>query len=322
MTHEQYLKLFTRHLRVGEPKRGELVAELRHHLDELPQGANAIEALGYPIDLAGKYNRTHIGLLGSKVNLLILPWVICGFVLLQMVTSLSSNGWQSAGDSAVGLGFWMLGSNLLLIVFFLAAVWAGISIRRMQHPGMALGGLVISSLIAPIVLLTLAIYLQWRHDPTTGYFGAFLGDEGFDSAARPFDFWYNLKNSFGISVITNIFALGTAFMAAWLSKPLQTKTSFQQKTSLFTEVAGGIFATFVVWYLVAMVFGVFATPFVTGIALDQDLTGIQAVAHWIANQNGAYILSAGISVPWVIWKMGQRIVKKHTATTLNHSVTS
>lgn len=84
MTREQYIAIFTKHLRVGDPVRTSIMTELNGHIDELPEHAYLIDSLGYPIDLARAYNRTHLGVWHSFILTLSAPFLILFVVMLGL----------------------------------------------------------------------------------------------------------------------------------------------------------------------------------------------------------------------------------------------
>lgn len=85
MTPHQYLATFEQHLRVGEPKRGELLAELQDHLNE-----NNILHSDNPTLLAEKYNNTHLGIFSSWKRLVWLA--VASFTIFEACTMLDISG--------------------------------------------------------------------------------------------------------------------------------------------------------------------------------------------------------------------------------------
>lgn len=80
MTKQEYIAEFEKHLRVAEPKRGEILVELNAHLDELESSADITEVMGKPNELAGKYGRVHIGFFYKPWRLFTIP-VITFFLI-------------------------------------------------------------------------------------------------------------------------------------------------------------------------------------------------------------------------------------------------
>lgn len=79
MNQAQYLTEFEKYLRVGEPKRSEIIAELQTHIDELHGDPTA---LGGPTQLAETYNRTHVGFFSSGARIATTPFVITALNLI------------------------------------------------------------------------------------------------------------------------------------------------------------------------------------------------------------------------------------------------
>lgn len=90
MTKEVFFKEFERHLLVGSPKREEILAELKTHMDEL-RAVDAAE-LGNPKSLARQYNRTHVGLLGSRIRMF--GFVTLTGLLLGLLDFANWIGWK------------------------------------------------------------------------------------------------------------------------------------------------------------------------------------------------------------------------------------
>lgn len=76
--NEQWMDDFQRTLLVDEPKRSEILAELRQHAQA--------KALGEPKRIAREYNRTHIGFFSSNIRMLLVPAFFCAvLVVLNML---------------------------------------------------------------------------------------------------------------------------------------------------------------------------------------------------------------------------------------------
>lgn len=117
MTNVQFHKLFRDHLRIGEPARSSVLAEMQTHLNELDKNADPVQVLGRPKDLAHASNRTHIGFLSSRFRLFFVPWVfsifVTGFQYLSLGRDLSS---------VSNLALSIVGMNILLIMFLFLAI--------------------------------------------------------------------------------------------------------------------------------------------------------------------------------------------------------
>lgn len=81
MNNNEYIQEFEKRLRVGEPKRSELIVEIRNHLEELDQKSSVETPLGDPQKLAQKLNRTHIGIFSSPTLLFATPVAIMMLML-------------------------------------------------------------------------------------------------------------------------------------------------------------------------------------------------------------------------------------------------
>lgn len=89
--HKSFLISFSRRLLVGPPKREEILAELKTHLDDL--GANDPTTLGDPKALARQYNETHVGLLGSYPRMFGL--VMAAGLLIWTLDFINWTGWNT-----------------------------------------------------------------------------------------------------------------------------------------------------------------------------------------------------------------------------------
>lgn len=88
MNHEQYLTEFTKRLRVAEPKRREIIAELKTHLAE-PGGTDPFTTLADPKQLARRYNRIHIGLLSHRWLFYLIPLVAVVFLAIEKISGIA-----------------------------------------------------------------------------------------------------------------------------------------------------------------------------------------------------------------------------------------
>ena len=69
VTKAEYLAQFERHLRVGAPKRPEIVAEVKSHFEENGQAST----FGNPKRLADRFNRIHLGFFYNFRRLIAVP---------------------------------------------------------------------------------------------------------------------------------------------------------------------------------------------------------------------------------------------------------
>lgn len=134
MNHEQYLTEFTKHLRVAEPKRSDVLMELKTHIADAGDGADPERTLGKPPDLAAGYNQTHIGIFASRPVFFLIPFfaVIILFVQKQSGIARLQSG-QSYNEPILSL----------IIPIILAIVYgqALIRIHKPLRDVLSLGGL-------------------------------------------------------------------------------------------------------------------------------------------------------------------------------------
>lgn len=153
MNFNQYVTEFEHHLRVGEPKRSEIIAELNTHLDELSQNESPEAALGDPRTLAAKYNRIHIGFFSSPLRIAIS--LLAVFIFLESANEynwfLMNRLFYSTADLQLyGVilfdAFVMLPSILLILI--------GRAAARTQRPArsLALAGAIVFSSFFLIIL--------------------------------------------------------------------------------------------------------------------------------------------------------------------------
>lgn len=218
MNHQEFLVIFKKHLRVAEPKRTSLLEEMKTHLDELPKDLDAVTTLGYPMDLARKYNRTHIGLLGSKTLLFGLPTIVTLFLFLFSWNGALSGMIQYASNRYEVFSFLIY---VPIIFFILCASWCGVALRRTHFSTLSFGGLIMSALASPTVLLTLIEYIVWMHDPGRGYLGGIFGQGQMDPpAGYPFAWAWNLQQNFAVAMMGTILATMFIGFFAIITEPL------------------------------------------------------------------------------------------------------
>jgi hypothetical protein len=135
MTREQFLGLFEKHLRVGGLKRNEIMAETRHHLEELEGDQDPKVVLGAPKSLAHQLNRVHVGW-GSN------PWtpiLLLGMwaPVMSLLGSLS-RAWgvsiETLADSRIHTAIWALNNFFFLIGPVGGAIFVGLRMSRLHAP--------------------------------------------------------------------------------------------------------------------------------------------------------------------------------------------
>lgn len=306
MTRPDYLRIFTNHLRVAEPKRSEIIAELTGHLDELPTEVHLIDSLGYPIDVALKYNRTHIGILDSRMAMLTLPWM----VVIVVVAAFMPDGfpWLTGRLRLPAVASILLG-QFALVGFFGTAALAGVSLRRTHRFGFALGGLLLSSLVAVTTVFVLTEYMQWRHDPTAGYLGALVGERS--DTATPFAWGYNLWMAFGVSVMGNGLAVATALAAAFMVRPFYGLSKHRPVVKKSVEGFLTIMTGAIFWWLGAMLVGIVSSSFTSGLMRGSQYPWWIDLAMWL-NGVGAYVVSMFFVVPFMVNRLWKRSMKPVT----------
>lgn len=305
MTHPDFLSIFKKHLRVAEPQRASILAEMEHHLSELEAGADPVQKLGDPRVLAAAENRTHIGVLGSLRNLLMLPWLVgIGFVIIFSFPIPPTAFWESGIISIVS-------GQLALIGFFLVSGWAGVAVRRTQRIGLVLGGLVVMSFVAATIIIVANSYIAFLSDPAHQGSGGLFGladPETWPAPDGPQRFFWRetLSWATGTALVGTLLAAGTALGVGYFVRPFNTAQKKRPARSAFLEAAGGVFALIVVWYLAAGLVGVIASFF---IPLGQTPP---LIVRWLTT-SGAYIASGLIVVPIVgryLWKRYQQYARQ------------
>lgn len=183
MTRAEYLTQFERHLRVAEPKRGEIIAEIVTHLDEVDGGP---KALGDPKTLAKRFNRTHIGMLGNRFMFHALPLVA---VIIILIDKLS-------GIPALRAGRLTYNESMLGFFFpILLAIPYGMAMRRMFRP--------IRDVVAVVF--------------TTFAFATICGI-AYGIIAKPWSFYHmSLADMVTLSAITTTFSMLLAVAVACLA---------------------------------------------------------------------------------------------------------
>ncbi|MBI4093120.1 MAG: hypothetical protein HY420_04320 [Candidatus Kerfeldbacteria bacterium] len=130
MNDEQYLTEFERHLRVGEPKRGEIIAELKTHLDEI-DGGDPFTALGDPRELTRKYNRTHIGFFSTSTRLFITPFAIVTInLIVTIILRVLPDRWNNTPNTPPLPDASVFGFMLIVVIPVAAALLFGRALAK------------------------------------------------------------------------------------------------------------------------------------------------------------------------------------------------
>lgn len=168
MTNHNFLSDFEHHLLVGEPKRGEILAELKTHLDDL-NGADPL-TLGSPKCLAQAESRIYLRFLCSPLLLFAMP-VLMLIILtaLKVFASVETSAQLFDGPGTEPL------NNILFFVSWMlpctVTALVGWTIARMHHPAQWALCLLILTLITGTVLGVLYNYTNlddWEAPQTLG----------------------------------------------------------------------------------------------------------------------------------------------------------
>lgn len=128
---EHYLTEFTKHLRVAEPKRGEILAELKTHLDELDDGTDPVTQLGHPTKLANKYNQAHLGIFSSPFTILITPFIAWALIVYARIWAFRAEYLYNGNGPFMQLGQYLPMLIAVVTVIGLSALVIGS--LAMQH---------------------------------------------------------------------------------------------------------------------------------------------------------------------------------------------
>lgn len=135
MRTAEYLETFEKHLRVGEPKRSELLAEIRSHLNELGQNDDVEQTLGDPKKLSCKLNRTHIGFWYSEFHFYI---VIVGVSFAFLFGHLGIMNYLRLRPEFITTTFFQMlrdfVGNAGFIIPLIIAIWFGWNMSKINQP--------------------------------------------------------------------------------------------------------------------------------------------------------------------------------------------
>lgn len=161
MTKTGYITDFERHLRVAEPKRNEILAELKTHLEE----AENPKILGNPKRLARSYNRTHIGLLFSPLRIhLAIIFIAFAFSLAHLLTiAYLVTGQELTGSTPPELLRDVLNS-FGFMASLLLTLYIGVTIVRMYRGHIVLLDAMVTTYLT-IFGLNLLSQVQESHSP-------------------------------------------------------------------------------------------------------------------------------------------------------------
>lgn len=163
MTREYFITEFERHLRVAEPKWGEIIAELKTHIDELPDDNQPAIALGDPKQLAARYNRTHVGWLTEfRMALLIIVATFVPLFIHQYFIDILRTRYLTFNEASASSYFlFTLSGNLGMVFPLILAVWIGLTIQRMHRPIQALFRITAIALLCSIAASIISGFDGW-----------------------------------------------------------------------------------------------------------------------------------------------------------------
>ncbi len=119
MTSQEFLHIFERHLRVGEPKRSEIIAELQEHLHR----AETINRMGNPKKVALEENQIHIGFFADPWRLYLIPVALLVLQLFVKAIIASSGFFQ----------FENIWASISMLGLLLVAIEVGRVLPRTEH---------------------------------------------------------------------------------------------------------------------------------------------------------------------------------------------
>lgn len=205
MTHQEFLSLFTKHLYVGGAKRVELIDELRTHLEELHTNESAEEKIGNPRQLARRYNREHLGLLGSV-----------GFMYsLPIIAALLAMSWLIAqNDLVVGL-LWILTISFILI----APVWVSMRVLQMHQAKRKIFLYILVTPLIAAITMTVIAFIASMFNVRYGWVGTFFGRAPIDPPEGiGFQWWENILTALNIVWLGYFFSLVIFLMTSGIQK--------------------------------------------------------------------------------------------------------
>ncbi len=199
MTKETYLAEFERHLRVGDTKRGDIIAELNTHLEELSSNEHPETVLGDPKPLATRYNRTHIGFFSSDARIAATPFAIAALNLAFMIILRTlPDRWNAASNAPPLPDASAYAFIVMVLVPIAAALLIGRALARTDRPWQrikaamlwAFSAIAFMEIVGPFVVNAIA---NAPH-PTT-----------YDSSAFPTNFYTAVVGPLAIAILYSLF---------------------------------------------------------------------------------------------------------------------
>jgi hypothetical protein len=167
MSREEYLRIFTKHLRVGEPKREEIITEVRHHLDDAGEAGR----MGRPDGLAKAENRIHIGWAWSWWAPLAMAANWLGvYLLLNGLFAELGGTFESIAENNAHATIWFIRESLLFIVPVVSAVYLARVVTRVDRPRKYFVSIFIGLFVASLVTLFTSVV-----QTSTGLFNEVMG---------------------------------------------------------------------------------------------------------------------------------------------------
>ncbi len=157
MNQAEFLSIFEKYLIVGQPRRSEILAELKNHIDELGETGGIERLLGEPSRLAERYNRTHVGVLSTPWLILSIPILAVGLITgLKILFNVGSMPpFMELTNSNL---LFQIASMIIWLLPYLSAIWLGWTVTRLNRPARWALGLLGTSLIAGTVFGVLYNY--------------------------------------------------------------------------------------------------------------------------------------------------------------------
>lgn len=157
MDKGEYINQLEKYLNVGEPKRSELILELRSHLEESDNKQTEI-VLGHPKTLAIEYNQVHLGWLNNKFNFFIFPFIVgllyllVHILLLQLSRLLPQQYYLVDANLPLAVKLISLASGITTLTAIASAIWTGRTLALIHRPA---GYFLRLTLTLPLLLFTI-----------------------------------------------------------------------------------------------------------------------------------------------------------------------
>ncbi len=310
MNSVKYISIFERHLLVGEPKRGEILAELSQHIKELKPDADIIASIGNPNQLARTYNRTHIGLLHSRVLLFLMPLVS---IFLAYASAIIAHRleWVCIPNSYGGCS-----TPLTIVPFFALAgllimicIAIGRALTRMYKRGQ---NMIMLALILFVVSTGLQLYQDWGSQRGRVYpesiqmdnNGLPLADQYFTEAdSVPFNWLFFLSSAALGNGILTLVAIAVLASAMVLTKPFDSWRIRNQGISLFLEGMLSVFAVAGLhWFCVDATMAIFSPDVV------RTYSGSPLV-RLLGSKFGRFLPALVLEIPLIIY-LWRRVTRR------------